>query len=153
MMGTILLVEDNALDEELTLRALTKSCVPAEVVVVRDGASALDYLFATGPYAGRDTSQLPTMVLLDLNLPRLGGLQVLQRIRSDERTQRLTVVILTSSDEDEDIFQANALGSNAYVRKLMGFAAFADAIRVLTVFWLTLNERVPVRRAAPTLRP
>jgi len=153
MMGTILLVEDNPMDEELTLRALKKSAIPAEVVVVRDGASALDYLFATGPYVGRDTSQLPTMVLLDLNLPRLGGLQVLERIRSDERTKRVTVVILTSSSEDADIFQANTLGSNAYVRKLMGFTAFADAIRVLMVFWLTLNERVPARKASPTLRP
>lgn len=153
MMGTILLVEDNPLDEELTLRALTKCAVPAEVVVVRDGASALDYLFATGVYVGRDTSQLPTMVLLDLNLPRLGGLEVLERIRNDERTKRVTVVVLTSSSEDHDILQANALGSNAYVRKLMGFAAFADAIRVLTVFWLTLNERIPVRRPSPTLRP
>jgi len=153
MMESILLVEDNAMDEELTLRALKNSAVPAEIVVVHDGASALDYLFATGPYAGRDANALPTMVLLDLNLPRLGGLEVLERIRSDERTRRLTVVILTSSNEDDDIFQANELGSNAYVRKLMGFTAFADAIRVLTVFWLTLNERVPARRTTPTLRP
>jgi two-component system response regulator len=145
--GTILLVEDNTMDEELTLRALKMSAVTAEVVIVRDGAAALDYLFATGSYAGRDTSALPTMVLLDLNLPKLGGLEVLRRIREDERTKLLPVVILTSSSEERDILQGSLLGSNAYVRKLMGFSAFAEAIRVLTVFWLTLNERLPARHA------
>jgi two-component system response regulator len=141
----ILLVEDNTMDEELTLRALKMSAVSAEVIIVRDGAAALDYLFATGSYLGRDTSALPTMVLLDLNLPKLGGLEVLRRIRDDERTKLLPVVILTSSSEERDILQGSLLGSNAYVRKLMGFGAFAEAIRVLTIFWLTLNERVPAR--------
>jgi len=145
---TILLVEDNQMDEELTLRALKMSAVTAEVIIVRDGAAALDYLFATGPYAGRDTSAMPTMVLLDLNLPKLGGLEVLRRIREDERTKLVPVVILTSSIEERDILEGSQLGTNAYVRKLMGFAAFAAAISVLTVFWLTLNERVPTRHAA-----
>ena len=145
---TILLVEDNTMDEELTLRALRMSAVTAEIVIARDGAAALDYLFATGLYVGRDTSELPTIVLLDLNLPKLGGLEVLRRIRTDERTKLLPVVILTSSSEDRDILEGNTLGSNAYVRKLMGFTAFAEAIRVLSVFWLTLNEPVPTRRIA-----
>jgi two-component system, response regulator len=146
--GTILLVEDNTMDEELTLRALKMSAVTSDVVIVRDGAAALDYLFATGSHAGRDTSVLPTMVLLDLNLPKLGGLEVLRRIREDERTKLVPVIILTSSSEERDILEGSRLGSNAYVRKLMGFGAFAAAIGVLTVFWLTLNERVPARHVA-----
>jgi two-component system response regulator len=146
--STILLVEDNAMDEDLTLLALRKSAINAEVFVVRDGAAALDYLFATGPYVGRDPRALPTIVLLDLNLPKLGGLEVLRHIRSDERTRALPVVILTSSNEDSDILQASTLGSNAYVRKLMAFGMFAEAIRVLSVFWLTLNERLPAPKLA-----
>lgn len=145
--GTILLVEDNTLDEELTLRALHMSAVTAEVVIVRDGAAALDYLFGTGSYTGRDTRAIPTMVLLDLNLPKLGGLEVLERIRQNEHTRLVPVIILTSSSEDRDILQGTRLGSNAYVRKVMGFGAFAETIRVIAVFWLTMNERIPAHVA------
>ena len=148
MIPSILLVEDNASDEELTLMALRNSAIACKVAVVRDGAAALDYLFASGPHADRDTSELPLVMLLDLNLPRLGGLEVLRRVRSDERTRTLPVVVLTSSGEEADVSAAYALGSNAYVRKLMGFGAFAEAIRVLSVFWLTLNQRVPLRPPA-----
>ena len=148
MSPLILLVEDNAMDEQLTLMALQRSAVVCEVTVVRDGAAALDYLFAGGLHAGRDPSVLPSVVLLDLNLPKLGGLEVLRRIRGDERTRAVPVVILTSSSEGSEISAAGALGSNAYVRKLMAFDAFAEAIRVLSVFWLTINERGPPRRPA-----
>jgi two-component system response regulator len=148
MTPSILLVEDNASDEQLTLRALRTSSIACEVTVARDGAAALDYLFANGPHEGRDTSVLPWVVLLDLNLPKLGGLEVLRRLRNDDRTRSLPVVVLTSSNEQDDISAACALGCNAYVQKLMGFGAFAEAVRVLSVFWLTLNERVPPRRPA-----
>jgi two-component system response regulator len=148
MSASILLVEDTASDEELTLLALKKSSVACEVAVARDGAAALDYLFSAGLYADRDASAFPSLVLLDLNLPRFGGLEVLRRIRSDDRTKTLPVVILTSSSEDDDVLQARALGSNAYMRKLMGFSAYSAAIHTLIVFWLTLNQRVPVRRTA-----
>jgi two-component system response regulator len=145
--GSILLVEDNTMDEELTLRALSMSATLAEIIIVRDGAAALDYLFGTGTYAGRDPRAIPTMVLLDLNLPKLGGLEVLRRIRQNERTKLMPVVILTSSSEDRDILQGTLLGSNAYVRKVMGFGAFAETIRVLAMFWLTMNERIPAHAA------
>jgi two-component system response regulator len=144
----ILLVEDNKDDEMLTLRALKKNNILNEVIVARDGAEALDYLFATGPYAGRDVTEVPQIVLLDLNLPRIGGIEVLRRIRADERTKMLAVVVLTSSKEDEDIISSYAEGANSYVRKPVEFAAFSDAVKALGLFWLLLHEPAPPRRPA-----
>jgi len=140
MSKVILLVEDNSSDEKLTVLAFKKCGVSNEVVVVRDGAEALDYLFGTGKYAGRDTSVRPTLVLLDLGLPRIDGHEVLRRIRADERTKLLPVVILTSSKEDEDVARGYALGANAYVRKPVDFVEFAQAAKTLGLFWLLLNE-------------
>lgn len=139
-MKVILLVEDNESDERLTTRALKKSKVANQVVVVRDGAEALDYLFATGAYSDRDPSQLPTLTLLDLSLPKIGGLDVLRRIRSDPRTKLLPVVMLTSSDEQKDVLDSYGLGANAYVRKPVDFRQFMDAVITLGLFWLVLNE-------------
>jgi two-component system, response regulator len=141
----VLLVEDNPTDEKLTLRAFGKGNLGNEIAVARDGAEALDYLFCTGKHAGRDGS-LPTLVLLDLKLPRVDGLEVLRRIRADERTRLLPVVILTSSKQDEDLVRSYALGANAYVRKPVGFGEFADAVRTLGLFWLVLNEAPPPGR-------
>src|SRR6185295_14309373 len=126
-MKLILLIEDNESDEVLTVRALERAKVANEIQVVHDGEEALAYLFGTGVHAGRDTSQLPTVVLLDLNLPKIGGLDVLRRIRADERTRRLPVVVLTSSGEEKDIVQSYDLGANAYVRKPVDFNEFAQA--------------------------
>ena len=145
MASTILLVEDNADDEELTLRALKKNNITNEVVVVRDGAEALDYLFATGNYSGRDTSILPQVVLLDLKLPKVDGLEVLARLRSDKRTKLLPVVILTSSIEEQDLLRGYDLGANSYVRKPVDFGQFTEAVRHLGLYWLLLNERPPAR--------
>jgi len=136
---TILLVEDNPDDEALTLRAFKKSDIRSEVVVLRDGAEALAYLF---PGNG-DTVPRPALILLDLNLPKVGGLEVLRRMRADERTQLIPVVVLTSSKLDEDILDSYRNGANAYVRKPVNFADFAEAVRTLGVFWLLLNEPVP----------
>jgi two-component system response regulator len=138
----ILLVEDNPDDEKLTLRALTKNNL-SKVVVVRDGVEALDYLFATGAYAGRDVSELPTVVLLDLKLPKLDGLGVLGRLRADERTKRLPVVVLTSSKEEQDLMGSYNLGANSYIRKPVDFTKFIEAVRQLGVYWLELNEPAP----------
>src|SRR5450432_4806860 len=124
MSKIILLIEDNASDEKLTLLAFKNCGVSNDVIVERDGAAALDYLFATGPHGGRDVNVLPTVVLLDLNLPKVDGLEVLRRIRADERTRLLPVVILTSSKEDEDIVRSFTLGANAYVRKPVDFTEF-----------------------------
>lgn len=146
MNKVILLVEDNASDEKLTLLAFKKCGVSNEVVVMRDGAAALDYIFATGPYAGRDDSVLPTVVLLDLKLPRVDGLEVLRRIRADERTRIIPVIVLTASKEDEDVLRSYALGANAYVRKPVEFVAFVEAARTLGLFWLLLNEPAPTPR-------
>lgn len=146
MIKNVLLIEDNPSDEKLTLRAFKKANVANDVQVVRDGAEALDYLFATGAYAGRDPSMLPTVTLLDLNLPRISGLEVLRRIRADERTKHLPVVILTSSKEEEDIARGYELGANAYVRKPVDFAEFVQAAQTLGLFWLLLNEPAPARR-------
>jgi two-component system response regulator len=148
MSKLILLVEDNASDEKLTLLAFRRCGIATDVAVARDGAEALDFLFGTGKHAGRDTSDLPTIVLLDLNLPRIGGLDVLKRVRADERTRLLPVVILTSSKQDEDIVRSYALGANAYVRKPVEFSAFADAARTLGLMWLLLNES-PARAMRP----
>lgn len=146
MNKLILLVEDNASDEKLTLLAFKKCGVRNEVTVVRDGAAALDFLFATGAHAGRDVSDLPSVVLLDLKLPKLDGLDVLRAIRADARTSLLPVVILTASAEDEDLMKGYSLGANAYVRKPVGFAEFAEAAKTVGLFWLLLNEPPPVRR-------
>jgi two-component system response regulator len=149
MSKVILLVEDNGSDEKLTLLAFKKCGVGNDVVVVRDGAAALDYLFGTGKHSERDPSVLPSVVLLDLKLPKIDGLEVLRRIRADERTKFLPVVVLTSSKEDEDVLRSYALGANAYVRKPVEFAAFAEAARTLGLFWLLLNEPAPNSGARP----
>jgi two-component system, response regulator len=141
---TILLVEDNPDDEKLTVRALKKNNVANAVVVARDGVEALDYLFGTGTYAGRDTRVMPSLVLLDLKLPRLDGLEVLQRLRADERTRRLPIVILTSSKEDQDLAESYKLGANSYIRKPVEFEQFSEAVRQLGLYWLVLNETAPV---------
>jgi two-component system, response regulator len=140
---TILLVEDNANDEFLTLRALKKHNIANEVVVVRDGVEALDYLFGTGEFAGRDTAALPVVVLLDLKLPKIDGLEVLRRVRADERTKLLPVVILTSSNEERDVITGYQLGSNSYVQKPVDFTEFVEAVGQLGLYWLMLNEPVP----------
>jgi CheY-like chemotaxis protein len=144
----ILLVEDNLDDEVLTLRALKKSNILNEVAVARDGAEALDYLLATGAHAGRDTSVMPEVILLDLKLPKVDGLEVLQRLRANERTKVLPVVILTSSDEEQDITDSYSLGANSYIRKPVDFVQFAEAIRQLGLYWLVLNEGPPIERRA-----
>jgi two-component system, response regulator len=139
----ILLVEDNPDDELLTLRALRKNNVLNEVVVARDGVEALDYLFGTGEYAGRDTSVTPQLILLDLKLPKIDGLEVLKRLRADERTRLLPVVILTSSREQQDMLDGYGLGANSYVRKPVNFEQFVQAIEQLKLYWLILNEAPP----------
>ncbi len=136
----ILLVEDNPDDVKLTMRALKKANVLNEVVVARDGTEALDYLFGTGEYAGRDLNQKPQVILLDLKMPKVDGLEVLQRIRADERTRLLPVVILTTSSEDKDRIGSYKLGANSYVRKPVDFNQFTEAVRQLGLYWLLLNE-------------
>jgi two-component system, response regulator len=136
----ILIVEDNPRDEALTLRALRKSNIANEVVVARDGVEAVDYLFGTGAHAGRDLDVMPQLVLLDLKLPKVDGLQVLQRIRADERTRRLPVVVFTSSGEEEDLIKSYDLGANSYVRKPVDFEQFLEATRQLGLYWLVLNQ-------------
>ncbi len=136
----ILLAEDNPDDVKLTMRALKKANVLNDVVVAQDGAEALDYLFGTGKYAGRDVNQLPQVVLLDLKMPKVDGLEVLQRIRADERTKLLPVVVLTTSSEDKDRIGSYQLGANSYVRKPVDFNQFTEAVRQLGLYWLLLNE-------------
>jgi two-component system response regulator len=140
---TILLVEDNPSDIELTKRALANANIANKVVVAEDGQEALDYLFGTGHYAGRDAAPLLAVVLLDLKLPKVDGLDVLRRIRADERTKRLPVVILTSSQEEQDIAAGYDLGANSYIRKPVDFLKFAEAIKTLGLYWLVLNEPPP----------
>ena len=139
----ILLVEDNPDDVELTLRALKKNNILNEVMVAKDGAEALDYLFGTGVYAGRDLSVMPQVILLDLQLPKVDGLEVLKRLRADERTKLLPVVILTSSREEKDLINGYKLGANSYIRKPVDFDQFAYAVRQLGLYWLVLNIPPP----------
>jgi two-component system, response regulator len=140
----ILLVEDNPDDELLTLRALKKNNVTGEVVVARDGVEALDYLFGAGEYAGRDTGVMPQVILLDLKLPKVDGLEVLRRLRADERTRLLPVVILTSSGEQQDMLDGYGYGANSYVRKPINFEQFVLAVEQLKLYWLRLNEAPPM---------
>jgi two-component system response regulator len=139
----ILLVEDNPDDEELTTRALRQAKVANDLIVARDGAEALDFVFGTGQYAGRDLSRMPTLILLDLKLPKLSGLDVLQRLRADERTRLIPTVVLTSSSEDEDMLKSYRHGANSYVRKPVEFGAFASAISQLGVYWMLINQAPP----------
>ena len=139
----ILLVEDNADDEALTLRALKKNNIGNTVVVVRDGAEALDFLFCSGAYADRDPRDKPQVILLDLKLPKVDGLEVLRRIRADPSTRTLPVVILTSSKEEQDVVNSYLIGVNSYVRKPVDFIQFVEAIRQLGLYWLVLNETAP----------
>lgn len=141
--GTVLLVEDNADDEELIRIALDADEYVKQLHVVRDGAEALDYLFRTGAHADRDASIWPQVVLLDLKLPKVGGLEVLQHLRADARTKMLPVVVLTSSTQEEDVIRSYQLGANAYVRKPVEFSEFMDAVRQLLQFWLRVNQPPP----------
>jgi two-component system response regulator len=143
LQKTILLVEDNADDEELTIRALKKNNVTNSLVVARDGVEALDFLFGTGAYTGRDTALLPGLVLLDLKLPKIDGLEVLRRIRADPRTRRMPVTVLTSSREEQDLIKSYDLGANSYIRKPVQFDQFTEAVRQLGLYWLILNEVSP----------
>jgi CheY-like chemotaxis protein len=136
----ILLVEDNPDDEELTLLSLRKNNLGHEIIVVRDGVEAIEFLFGTGQYTGRDLSRSPTVVLLDLKLPKLDGLGVLKRLRADERTRMLPVVVLTSSSQDADVLASYNLGANSYVRKPVEFGSFVEAISTLGMYWVTLNR-------------
>ena len=140
---TILLVEDNLDDVDLTLRALKKNNIKNEVIVVNDGAEALDFLFGTGTYSGRDLADMPTVILLDLKLPKVDGLEVLRMLRANERTKLLPVVILTSSKEEQDIVTSYSLGVNSYVQKPVDFNQFAEAVNHLGLYWLLLNECPP----------
>jgi CheY-like chemotaxis protein len=146
---TILLVEDNPDDVALTLRVLKKHNVANEVVEAHDGVEALDYLFGTGAHAGRDLRQQPQVILLDLKLPKVDGLEVLRRVRNDPRTRLLPVVILTSSNEEKDRANSYALGANSYIRKPVDFDRFAESVRQLGLYWLLLNEPPPAITGMP----
>ena len=140
----IMLVEDNPDDEALTLRALRKNNIQNNVVVAHDGVEALDYLFGTGLYVNRDTRVKPVVVLLDLKLPKVDGLEVLRRLREDTRTQLIPVVVLTSSKEEQDLISSYSFGCNSYIRKPVDFIQFVEAVRQLGLYWLVLNEAPPV---------
>ena len=144
----ILLVEDNPDDEELTLLSLRKNNLAHEIVVVRDGVEAIEYLFGNGQYTGRDVSRVPTVILLDLKLPKLDGLGVLKRLRADERTRTLPVVVLTSSSQDADVIASYNLGANSYVRKPVEFGAFVEAVSSLGLYWVLLNRPPPAHATA-----
>jgi len=139
----ILLVEDNPDDEELTMRALRQAKVANDIVVARDGAEAVEFVFGEGRHAGRDTSKMPAVILLDLKLPKLSGLDVLQRLRADARTRLVPIVVLTSSSEDEDMLKSYRSGANSYVRKPVEFGAFVGAVSQLGVYWVLLNQPPP----------
>lgn len=143
--GTILLAEDNPDDVELTIRALREANISNEIVVARDGVEALDYLFCTGPHADRDPCEAPAVILLDLKMPRVDGLEVLERLRADERTKLIPVVILTTSDEEADRLAGYELGVNSYIRKPVDFEQFNAAVQQLGLYWLLLNEPPPDR--------
>ncbi len=149
MNGKILLVEDHPDDVKLTLRAFKKHNLGNDIVVVSDGAEALDYMFGTGRFAGRDVSHLPAVVFLDLKLPKLDGLEVLRGIRADPRTALQPVVILTSSSEEQDLIASYQLGANSYVRKPVDFDQFVEAARQLGLYWLLFNEAPPKSRTTP----
>ena len=140
---TILLIEDNPDDVELTLHAFQKNNMANEVVVASDGAEGLDYLFGTGKYAGRDADEPPALILLDLQLPKIGGLEVLRKVREDERTKRVPVVIMTTSDEEEDIVNGYNGGANSYLRKPVDFTEFMNAVKQLEMYWMVLNTPPP----------
>ena len=143
----ILLVEDEPDDVVLTVGELSKSRIANKVVVAKDGQEAVDYLLGTGSHAGRDIRELPALVLLDLHLPKLDGIEVLQRIRADERTHLLPVVVLTTSSEDRDLLKSYEAGANGFVQKPVDFAQFSEAVRQLSLYWLLLNEGPPQRQA------
>ncbi len=143
---TILLVEDNPDDEALTRRALQQNDIHDTLIVARDGAEALDYLFATGAYSQRDATGMPEVILLDLKLPKIDGLEVLRRMRADERTRLLPVVVLTSSNEEQDIVSSYDFGANSYIRKPVDFSQFIDTVRQLGLYWLVLNVPLPRQR-------
>ncbi len=140
---TILLVEDNPDDEALTVRALSRNGPKHHLQIVHDGVEALDYLFGAGAFAGRDLQAAPTVILLDLKLPRIDGLEVLRRLRANERTRAQPVVILTSSKEEQDLVQGYGLGANSYIRKPVDFTQFTEAVRQVGLYWLQLNEQPP----------
>ncbi len=140
----IFLVEDNPDDEALAIRALQKNNIANQVVVARDGAEALDFLFCTGPHAGRDPRVLPTVICLDLKIPKIDGLEVLRRLRADKRTQSIPVVALTSSNEDKDVATSYKYHVNSYIRKPVDFVQFVEAVRQVGLYWLVLNHPVPV---------
>jgi two-component system response regulator len=141
----ILLIEDNPDDEALTLRALKKNNIANQVVVARDGAEALDYLFAKGAYKDRDGSDLPAVILLDLKLPKIDGLEVLKGIRANQKTSLLPVVVLTSSNEEQDLMNSYSYGCNSYIRKPVDFDNFVEAIAHLGLYWLVLNQSAPIK--------
>jgi two-component system, response regulator len=143
----ILLVEDNPDDEELTLLSLRKNNLAHDIVVVRDGVEAIEFLFGNGQYAHRDVSHVPTVILLDLKLPKLDGLGVLKRLRAEERTRTLPVVVLTSSSQDADVIASYNLGANSYVRKPVEFGAFVEAVSSLGLYWVLLNRPPPLHAA------
>lgn len=149
MTKLVLLVEDNPTDEKLTVRALKKGNLANEILVARDGQEALDWLFCAGAHATRAGAELPALVLLDLKLPRIEGLEVLRRLRADPRTKLLPVVVLTASREDEDLLRSYSLGANAYVRKPVDFGRFVEAAQALGMFWLLFNEPPPAGAARP----
>jgi CheY-like chemotaxis protein len=140
----IFLVEDNPDDEALAIRALKRNHISNQIIVAHDGVEALDYLFGTGVYAGRDISLKPTVILLDLKLPRIDGIEVLRRLREDDRTKLLPVVVLTTSSEEQDMLDSYSLGCNSYIRKPVDFIEFTEAVRQLGMYWLLMNEPPPL---------
>ncbi|MGA7936472.1 MAG: response regulator [Kovacikia sp.] len=144
---SILLVEDNPDDEALAIRALRRSHITNEIVVAHDGVEALDYLFGRGIHAGRDTTVQPTVILLDLKLPRMDGIEVMRHLRANEITRLLPIVILTTSEEEQDVLNSYSLGCNSYIRKPVDFIQFSEAVQQLGMYWLLLNEPPPTNRA------